>query len=51
MPHPTVRLKMTLLYAGVFFVAGALLLSVSYVLVRNNLTDRSSAPATKKTPA
>ena len=39
MPHPTVRLKMTLLYAGVFFVAGALLLSVSYVLVRNNLTD------------
>jgi signal transduction histidine kinase len=39
MPHPTVRLKMTLLYAGVFFVAGALLLSVSYALVRNNLTD------------
>src|SRR5689334_4158492 len=39
MPRPTVRLKMTLLYAGVFFVAGALLLSVSYVLVRNNLTD------------
>ena len=38
-PRPTVRLKMTLLYAGVFFVAGALLLSVSYVLVRNNLTD------------
>jgi signal transduction histidine kinase len=30
---------MTLLYAGVFFVAGALLLSVSYALVRNNLTD------------
>src|SRR3954462_1455234 len=28
---------MTLLYAGVFFVAGALLLSVSYALVRNNL--------------
>jgi signal transduction histidine kinase len=39
MPRPTVRLKMTLLYAGVFFVAGALLLSVSYALVRNNLTD------------
>src|SRR3954447_16989539 len=37
--RPTVRLKMTLLYAGVFFVAGALLLSVSYALVRNNLTD------------
>ena len=39
MPRPTVRLKMTLLYAGVFFVASALLLSVSYVLVRNNLTN------------
>src|SRR3954471_924729 len=36
--RPTVRLRMTALYAGVFFVAGALLLSVSYVLVRNNLT-------------
>jgi len=38
-PRPTIRLKMTLLYAGVFFVAGALLLSVSYALVRNNLTN------------
>jgi signal transduction histidine kinase len=37
--RPTVRLKMTLLYAGVFFVAGALLLSVSYALVRTNLTN------------
>jgi signal transduction histidine kinase len=36
--RPTVRLRLTLLYAGVFFVAGALLLSVSYMLVRNNLT-------------
>ncbi|MEA2229924.1 MAG: hypothetical protein QOF04_3554 [Solirubrobacteraceae bacterium] len=34
----TVRLRLTLLYAAVFFVAGALLLSVSYALVRNNLT-------------
>jgi signal transduction histidine kinase len=40
--RPTVRLKMTLLYAGVFFVAGALLLSVSYALVRNNLTNPSN---------
>jgi signal transduction histidine kinase len=40
--RPTVRLKMTLLYAGVVFVAGLLLLSVSYVLVRNNLTDPSN---------
>jgi signal transduction histidine kinase len=36
--RPTVRLRLTLLYAGVFFVAGALLMSVSYALVRNNLT-------------
>src|SRR4051794_22148991 len=41
--RPTVRLRMTLLYAGVFFVASALLLSVSYVLVRNNLTDPTAA--------
>src|SRR5215210_1735678 len=41
--RPTVRLRMTLLYAGVFFVASALLLSVSYVLVRNNLTDPAAA--------
>ena len=40
--RPTVRLKMTALYAGVFFVAGALLLSVSYMLVRNNLTDTAN---------
>jgi len=46
MPRPTVRLRMTLLYAGVFFVAGALLLSVSYALVRNNLTD----PANLRNP-
>jgi signal transduction histidine kinase len=39
MLRPTVRLRMTLLYAGVFFVAGALLLSVSYVLVRQALLD------------
>jgi signal transduction histidine kinase len=40
--RPTVRLKMTLLYAGVVFVAGALLLSVSYMLVRQNLTNPSN---------
>src|SRR4051795_5646412 len=40
--RPTVRLKMTLLYAGVVFVAEALLLTVSYVLVRQNLTNPSN---------
>ena len=29
---------MTLLYAGVFLLAGAALLTVSYILVRNNVT-------------
>ena len=38
MPSPTVRLRMTLLYAGVFVLASAALLTVSYILVRNNLT-------------
>jgi signal transduction histidine kinase len=38
MPRPTVRLRLTLLYAGVFLLAGAALLTVSYVLVRNNVT-------------
>ena len=40
-PHPTIRLKMTLLYAGVFFVAGLLLLVASYIFVRRALTDLS----------
>jgi signal transduction histidine kinase len=40
--RPTIRLRMTLLYAVVFFVAGALLLSVSYALVRNNLTGTAN---------
>jgi signal transduction histidine kinase len=38
MPRPTVRLRLTLLYAAVFLVAGAALLTVSYILVRNNLS-------------
>jgi signal transduction histidine kinase len=38
MLRPTVRLRLTALYAGVFLVTGAALLTVSYVLVRNNLT-------------
>ena len=38
MPRPTVRLRLTLLYAGVFLLTGAALLTVSYILVRNNVT-------------
>jgi signal transduction histidine kinase len=41
MPHPTVRLRLTLLYAGVFLLAGTALLVVSYILVRNNITTDS----------
>jgi len=37
MPRPTIRLRLTLLYAVVFLLAGAALLTVSYMLVRNNL--------------
>jgi signal transduction histidine kinase len=38
MPRPTVRLRLTLLYAGVFLLAATALLTVSYILVRNNVT-------------
>jgi signal transduction histidine kinase len=38
MLRPTVRLRLTLLYAAVFLLTGTALLTVSYVLVRNNLT-------------
>jgi signal transduction histidine kinase len=42
MLRPTVRLRLTALYAGVFLLTGAALLTVSYLLVRNNLTaDRT----------
>ena len=34
---PTIRLKLTLLYAGMFFVCGLLLLAVTYGLVRREL--------------
>ena len=58
MPRPTVRLRLTLLYAGVFLLAGAALLTVSYVLVRNNLTadhvtvgDGPRRPAAPRDPA
>jgi signal transduction histidine kinase len=41
-PHPTIRLKMTLLYAGVFFVAGLLLLAASYFFVSGTLHDQGN---------
>jgi hypothetical protein len=44
-PRPTVRLRLTLLYAGVLVVSGALLLGASYILVKRNL---NVDPATVK---
>jgi signal transduction histidine kinase len=40
--RPTFRVRLTLLYGGVFFLAGALLLAVTYVLVGQSL--RSNGP-------
>jgi two-component system sensor histidine kinase VanS len=39
LPSRTVRLRLTLLYSGLFLVSGAVLLSITYILVR-----RSSRP-------
>ena len=35
--RPTVRLKLTMIYGGLFLLAGALLLALNYALVRNSL--------------
>jgi signal transduction histidine kinase len=35
--RPTIRLKLTLTYGGLFLIAGALLLALNYALVRNSL--------------
>ena len=37
--RPTVRLKLTLTYGGLFLVAGALLLALNYALVRRSVTS------------
>jgi hypothetical protein len=46
-PRPTIRLRMTALYAGLFLFAGALLLGVSYALLdrhfHRTLSDRVAA--------
>lgn len=39
-PRMTVRLRLTLWYAGAFFVAGALLLALNYFLVARSLAQR-----------
>jgi signal transduction histidine kinase len=46
----TVRLRLTLLYGGMFFAAGVLLLSVAYVLVANILENLQFAAPFIATP-
>ncbi|MGW5364546.1 sensor histidine kinase [Actinopolymorpha pittospori] len=36
-PRPTIRLRLTLLYAGMFFLAGLALVALTYVLVERSL--------------
>jgi signal transduction histidine kinase len=38
--RPTIRLRLTLLYGGLFLLAGAVLLALNYGLVRRSLEDR-----------
>ena len=45
MPAPTLRLRLTLLYTGVFVVAGAALLAVTYALVARSLPAPKAAPS------
>jgi two-component system, OmpR family, sensor histidine kinase VanS len=48
LPPPTVRLRLTLLYGGLFFVSGAVLLAITYLLFRSttgvNLIVPSGGP-------
>jgi signal transduction histidine kinase len=43
-PRPTVRLRLTALYTGLFLVAGGLLLGVTYGLLDSHLNRTLSAP-------
>jgi signal transduction histidine kinase len=40
--RPTVRLRLTLLYGGLFLIAGAMLLTLNYYLVRRSITLESA---------
>jgi signal transduction histidine kinase len=44
-PRPTVRLRLTALYATVFLVTGAVLLTIGYLLVQSNLRTHHSLRA------
>jgi signal transduction histidine kinase len=38
-PRPTIRLRLTVTYGLVFLVTGAILLTIGYILVRNNIQE------------
>ena len=44
-PAPTIRLRLTVLYGLVFLATGAVLLTIGYLLVRNNLSPRGNIRA------
>jgi signal transduction histidine kinase len=54
LPRRTVRLRLTLLYGGLFLISGTVLLAITFALVRNALTGpmaKSFIPAPGHTPA
>ena len=44
--RPTIRVRLTLLYGGLFIAAGVVLLALTYFLVQNNLRRSMDAPVT-----
>jgi signal transduction histidine kinase len=48
LPRRTVRMRLTALYGGLFLVAGALLLTITYVLVAHNVAGAASVSVTSK---
>ncbi|MEW2357634.1 HAMP domain-containing sensor histidine kinase [Spirillospora sp. NPDC029432] len=43
--RPTIRVRLTLLYGGLFIAAGVVLLALTYLLVQNNLRDHGEPGA------
>ncbi|MEV0407834.1 HAMP domain-containing sensor histidine kinase [Actinoallomurus sp. NPDC050550] len=41
-PEPTIRVRLTLLYGGLFLVGGLVLLTLTYFLVKNSMEHRSA---------
>ncbi|GAB3990037.1 HAMP domain-containing sensor histidine kinase [Actinoallomurus acanthiterrae] len=45
-PEPTIRVRLTLLYGGLFLVGGLVLLTLTYFLVKNSIQHRAADIAT-----